>query len=393
VRVAVFLNIRFYRHAGSYSADEQYFKFWLRLADRFDHFTLCVPVEEDSKKGRHPVEFDQSRVSICPLPMYTSSLNLYLNFPYIALISARRCADAIRKADLFIGVIPNLLGLWLGRFSQMNGTPPMFYVRGNLEKTVRYEYTGNANSTLPILLARFLDRLARRAMKRFPTFVVGKELYYKYLAHGIHTIPIITTLINDCDLVPFVPKKNLQGEVRLLTVGRLSPERGIDTLLDAMRSLNHKTGVRFTCTIIGDGPSMMDLKEKAYRLDLKNVVFKGYIPYGSEMIENYRNADIFVLPSHTEGFPKVILEAMANGCPVVSTRVGGIPYTLRSEYDSILISPHDPVALAVAVERLVKDQDLYNRIGLNAYHTIQELTYERQSEIFFRNVNDYIQED
>jgi glycosyltransferase involved in cell wall biosynthesis len=111
------------------------------------------------------------------------------------------------------------------------------------------------------------------------------------------------------------------------------------------------------------------------------------------MIENYRNADIFVLPSHTEGFPKVILEAMANGCPVVSTRVGGIPYTLRSEYDSILISPHDPVALAVAVERLVKDQDLYNRIGLNAYHTIQELTYERQSEIFFRNVNDYIQED
>lgn len=390
MKVAVFLNLRFYEYNDEYRADEQYFKFWIRLAEKFTHMTLCVPVEVKSQKGLHAVSFDETKVSICPLPMYKSSSDLYLKFPYFALISARRCVAAIREADLFVAVVPNLLGLFLSAFARRNGTPCMFYIRGNLENTVKYEYRQSRKAYIPVMIAGILDIMARRQMKKYPAFVVGKELYYKYLSHGIQTIPIITSLIQEKNLIQFVPKKNWGKEVRLLTVGRLSAERGIETLLKSVVILNRECPIKLTCKIIGDGPDLQYLQHKAKKISLQNVLFAGYIPYGPEMVRQYREADIFVLPSHTEGFPKVLLEAMAHGVPVVSTSVGGIPYALKSGYDAILVRPKKPEAIVEGISKLVNDIDLYNKIGINATQTVKKLSFEKQSNVFVYNACHYV---
>ncbi len=388
MRLSVFLNLRFYEYNGQYKADEQYFKFWIRLAEKFSHMTLCVPTQVNSKKGLHMVDFDSQRISICPLPMYRSSLELYLKFPYLALLATKKCYSAIREADILIAVIPNILGLWLSTFARMNGLPPVFYVRGNLVNTVKYEYQNSRIAFLTIMVAKFVDKLARYQMRKHLCFVVGGELHHRYLSYGIKTIPIITSIIQENELIQFVPKQKLGDKVTLLVVGRLSAERGIETLLKALYLLKN-TSNRFICKIVGDGPQRRYLEQKARNLSLDNVVFTGYIPYGPEMIRQYREADLFVLPSHTEGFPKVILEAMANAVPIVSTTVGGIPYVLKSGHDAILVPPQDPNALAKGINQLASDIDLYNKIGLNASQSIQGLTFERQSEVFVQNLNHY----
>jgi glycosyltransferase involved in cell wall biosynthesis len=77
----------------------------------------------------------------------------------------------------------------------------------------------------------------------------------------------------------------------------------------------------------------------------------------------YAEADIFVLPTYREGFPNVVLEAMAAALPVVATTVGAIPDAVRDGEEGILVPPRDPAALQAALRRLVEDPQLRHAMG------------------------------
>ena len=110
-----------------------------------------------------------------------------------------------------------------------------------------------------------------------------------------------------------------QRPIELLTVGRLSPEKGHEFLLEALATLR-KRNLPITCTLIGDGPQHQFLRDRAAQLGLTaHVHFLGSV--GQDRIQNlYRRADIFVLSSLAEGLPVVLLEAMALQRPVVASR-------------------------------------------------------------------------
>jgi glycosyltransferase involved in cell wall biosynthesis len=382
MRISVFLNLRFYEHHGRFRADEHYFRFWAKLAEHYEHVTLCVPTAVDVEGGTHPVELDTTRVSICPLPMYRSSLELYTKFPVYAWKASKCCGRPLQNCDVFVAVIPNLLGMWLGAVASRMGVECVYYLRGNLAKTVENEYRSQALRSIPLALSHVLEIGARHQMRKHLSFVVGGELHRFYSALGIDTIPIITSLISQKEIKQYVPRSSLSPVVRLLAVGRLSEERGVATLLEALAILNGESRFNLLCRIVGEGPQRSHLQAKARDLGLDNVTFTGAVLYGNELMSHYRWADIFVLPSYTEGFPKVVLEAMANAVPVIATAVGGIPDILRSGHDCILIQPRSARALADGISELVNNVGLLNCVGLNAYNTVQSLTYEKQSAIF-----------
>ncbi len=89
------------------------------------------------------------------------------------------------------------------------------------------------------------------------------------------------------------------------------------------------------------------------------------------LLSLYRNADIFVHSSLTEGVPHCLLEAMANSLPIVTTSAGGIPGIARNDTDAIVVPPGDARALADGVERLLDDPSLAMRLGRSAYHRAQ----------------------
>jgi len=103
--------------------------------------------------------------------------------------------------------------------------------------------------------------------------------------------------------------------------------------------------------------------------NIQFITWKGYVPYGNEIKKIYREADIFVLPSLTEGIPKVIYEALAFGVPIVSTDVGGIPDIIKHNHNGILIKPGSKDEIIAAVESLLERPDFEKRLienGLNA---------------------------
>lgn len=122
----------------------------------------------------------------------------------------------------------------------------------------------------------------------------------------------------------FVDRAGRSGPARVLCVGRLVHEKGQDVLLESVSRLVAR-GLELEVLLVGDGPTRSSLAEQVRRLGLREVVaFTGAVGQDS-MRDLYAWADVFALLSRAEGLPVVLMEAMATGLPVVTTRIAGIP--------------------------------------------------------------------
>lgn len=132
-------------------------------------------------------------------------------------------------------------------------------------------------------------------------------------------------------------------------VGRLSPEKGVDLLLEALHRVRQQLPNQpWTALIAGEGPERGSLEAQSAALDLTpRVRFIGQI---SDPWLLYRAADAIALPSRSEGLPNVMLEAIAADLPVIATRVGAIPDVIGTSAAAILVPPNDVGSLADAIE-------------------------------------------
>lgn len=167
---------------------------------------------------------------------------------------------------------------------------------------------------------------------------------------------------------------------RVAYVGRLSPEKGVLTLLEAMRELPAKK-----CSIIGDGPDRARLTLVARNLGLKNVEFKGAL-HGDALSAELRKARAVVVPSLSfEVFGLSVLDAYALGKPVIASRIGGIPEIVRDGETGLLFRAGDRNDLAVKLASL--DEDKAARMGragraLAETDYAPELHYERIMKVY-----------
>ena len=150
------------------------------------------------------------------------------------------------------------------------------------------------------------------------------------------------------------------GDVVLLSVGRLSKEKRLDVLLDAFARLRERVpGARLA--IVGDGPARAELEAAAPA----GVTFLGELR-GDGLAQVYASSDVFCFPSTTDTFGQVILEAFASGLPVVAAAAGGARELVVHERTGLVVPPGDPGAFAAALEELVSDRALLAALGARA---------------------------
>jgi glycosyltransferase involved in cell wall biosynthesis len=136
----------------------------------------------------------------------------------------------------------------------------------------------------------------------------------------------------------------------LLFVGRLVQEKGVDTAVRALLCL-HDRGLRKHLTVCGEGPYQGRIAEEVQELELEeHVTFKGWTS-SSTLADLYRGAEATIIPSRRENFGIVAIEAIASGCPVVATNVGGLPEAVGD--CGVLVKPDDPAALADGIETVL----------------------------------------
>ena len=150
--------------------------------------------------------------------------------------------------------------------------------------------------------------------------------------------------------------------MRLLFVGRLVPEKGVLVLLWALAELKRR-GLEVEAVLVGDGPYRQELEDAGRRLGLAGrLTFTGALT-GAAIAPRYREADVFCLPSFAEGLPVVLMEAMANELPVVTSRLAGIAELVDDGVSGFVVPPARDDVIVDALELLAADPELRARFG------------------------------
>lgn len=181
----------------------------------------------------------------------------------------------------------------------------------------------------------------------------------------------------------------LAGRTVLLTVGRLVPRKGHDTVIEALPAVLREIPEAHYL-VVGDGPARESLERRASSLGIEDrVTLAGYVP-DDDLPGYYAAADLFVMVSRerpamgdVEGFGIVYLEASAAGRAVVAARTGGVPDAVEDGVSGLLVDPEDANGLAKALVRLLRDGDLRNRLARAGRDRVRErFSLERASAGF-----------
>jgi colanic acid/amylovoran biosynthesis glycosyltransferase len=187
----------------------------------------------------------------------------------------------------------------------------------------------------------------------------------------------IRRIYNGLNLAEFGRADFSSAPPLILAVGRLIAKKGFADLIGAC-GLIAERGKSFQCEIIGEGPLENELRGQIERLNLQNrVVLPGAKPQ-REVRQRLAAANVFVLPSvidpegGMDNLPTVIMEAMATGLPIVSTKIGGIPEMVVENETGFLLRPGDAVALADAIEKVISNLSLAQKLGQAGRECAQE---------------------
>ena len=161
------------------------------------------------------------------------------------------------------------------------------------------------------------------------------------------------------------------GPARVVFVGRLHEQKGLDILLEAAAKLDEPAAGRLRIDLLGEGPDRPVLEARIRELGLgETVTLAGEV---DDVPSRLRTADVFVLPSRAEGLSNALLEAMAHGLPVIVSDVPGNTDVIEHDINGLRFDAGDPESLADGLGRLVGDEALRSRLGLEARRHVERV--------------------
>jgi glycosyltransferase involved in cell wall biosynthesis len=213
------------------------------------------------------------------------------------------------------------------------------------------------------ILAFKFHRFLRIYRNNVDIFICPSQYMKRQLMKG--GIPVEKIRVNPYGIDASSTTSRLDHDGYMLFVGRLSDEKGVETIVRAAKLLPD-----ITFKIVGRGPQMDYLHNYAH--DLDNVEFLGF-RNGNELQGLYKGAQAVLIPSRVhENFPLTILEAMAAGKPVIASNVGGVPELVQDHVNGILVSPTDLPSWVESILRLALDEDMRITMARKARQSIEQ---------------------
>jgi glycosyltransferase involved in cell wall biosynthesis len=293
--------------------------------------------------------------------------------------------EEIKQCDVLIVRSPSPLAPYFSKyFKKVNGL--FLMIVGDYIDGAEHLKSSTFRDKMIYQYLRYNDILFKNEIKRTNLIVNSVELLNKY--HSIsNSIDLIkTTTLSDNDF--YQREDTCQFEtIELLYTGRIDVAKGLIELLEATNILI-KENYKLILNIVGWEP---DSKNRLVENKMKSIakkygiedqlIFHGRKAIGHELNIMYQHADIYIIPSYHEGFPRTIWEAMANSLPVIATKVGGIPSYLTHNENVYLIEPKDVNEIVNSIKVLINDNKLRRKIIRNAFVLAKENTLEVQTKL------------
>ena len=315
-----------------------------------------------------------------------SAATLTRLFPYVRLVA---------HADFVYIWMPSFSGILAQVTCRLLRRPYGLYFAGDWDETAPFVARWNGPARLfygvYVRAARRAERIAVRR-SRF-TLVHGRALRDKFAR--VHTRVIEAAPRVSIGPADFRRREDTcQGAViTLLSVGSIIPRKGVHRLVEALGILAAR-GCQARLRLVGSGDHEYEatIRARVRELGLDDrVELVGFVRDVATLLDHYRRADIFVIATLAEGFPRVIYEAMAQGLPVVATDIGTITAMLRDRQDALLAPRGSSEALADAVELVLRDVELRRTLIRNGHDFAwRRLDVERPSTQLQRLISEHL---
>ncbi len=221
------------------------------------------------------------------------------------------------------------------------------------------------------LLIHWYEMISRVFLKRFDrVYPLSPALLEALVVHKFRSSQL-RLILNAVDLSGFDYQFNQRrsvDELRVLFAGRLCQPKGVFDLIRALAETRCGGAVSLTC--VGDGPARTEIEALAGTMGVADqVTFTGSVP---SIAPYLLQSHVLVLPSHSEGIPRVLMEAFAAGVPVIGTAIPGIMQLVKHEVTGLLVPVGEPAELAKALQRIGEDTGLAQRMACMARQVISE---------------------
>jgi glycogen synthase len=214
------------------------------------------------------------------------------------------------------------------------------------------------------LIAPFLRLIWKNASAVIANSNGLRQLAQKFDSH--FEMPVIP---NGVDLELYKAAERDWSSPRLLSVGRIVHQKGLDLAMHALGALK---GLDWEWRIAGDGPQMEALQSLAQELGINDRVFFLGWQSRQQILESYQQANLFLFPSRHEGMPNAILEAMASGLPVIATCIAGNEELVAEGETGYLVPTEDIEALQAALKKILSDPALREQMGAASRRRVEE---------------------
>ena len=355
------------------------------IAPYFDRVILAVPVFDTPPASGSRVR--AANVTLAPLPFFPGPRQFY---PQLLSVRAR-LRDWVDHCDAIHLRVPSPAAIFAFRIAEAKRKPIFLLVVGDYEALLPHlGYRGIKK----ILFARYVafEEWALRYMtRRALTFVNGASLRAKHERDGARVHETKTTTLSLADLSS--RSDTCTGKrIRMLCVSRVDPRKGLRSLpsvVSAVAAAGHDVTLDIvgpTIGLIGESERDAILAEAKRCGVADRVHLRGPVAL-DDLMPLYRDFDLFVLPTRPgEGIPRVLMEAMAGGLPVVTTDVAGISSLITNGENGLLVPEGSTQGLADSVRSLITTPALRQRLIQGGYATARAHTLERQAASLMETV-------
>ncbi|MCO5259132.1 MAG: glycosyltransferase [Crocinitomicaceae bacterium] len=385
------MNLAFYYHIPLSSKGKQLFLpsylgvFLEEVAKQVDELYLFMHEAQGKEIKEADYELKAQNIHYISLGHKTSSLHRLL-FPTSIV---KQKLKEVEHCDVFLIRSPSPLARKI-RVLLKNPTPVYMIVGDYAEGAKQIGRKGLKNFLLYYYFS-YVDKRFRATFSTTDVVVNSPSLLEKYKGSTQSIDLIKTSTLSESD---YFQKQTheLQQPIQVLYTGRIEKAKGLTELVEVIALLTQEK--QDVClNIVGWETSQLkpfeaELKQLATQLNIEDkLIFHGKKTVGEELNSFYRNADIYVIPSYHEGFPRTIWEAMANSLPVIATNVGGIPNYLNNKQHALIVPPKDVLALKNAIQELIDNKELREDIMKNAYTLAQEVSLKNQTQKLIEILN------
>jgi glycosyltransferase involved in cell wall biosynthesis len=348
MKLTVSLEARFFRTPDQKIWAESIpdYSFWCRYLDAFDFVEIVARVQDVVAVPPTYMRSDGDKVSFVPLPYYIGPLQYLLNAHKIMAITRA----VVKSADAVILRTPGQVSSNVFRYLRKDAHPYGVEVVGD-------PYDVFAPGSIDHPLRAFFRWWGAKQLKQQCRLAVAATYVTENALQKRYPCSQFSTYFSDVEL-PFNTYESSPrgafgsgGVFNLVLVGSLAQlYKSPDILIEAV-ALCRTKGHKLTLNIIGDGKFRHQLEEQVARMGLNDSIsFLGQLPAGGAVRAELLKADLFILPSRTEGLPRAMIEAMACGLPCIGSTVGGIPELLPVED---LVPSGSVQALADKIEEII----------------------------------------